>query len=60
MARASVRGHCEKLGFGAVLAEAEIGKLIDALSAGLSVFVGREKATQIRVEVQRALAKVAR
>jgi hypothetical protein len=53
MARASVRGHFEKLGLGASVDADEIQKLADALGAGLSVFVGREKAIGILGEARR-------
>lgn len=56
MARASVHGHCDKLGFGLHVDEKQVVALVNALSTGLNVFVGREKANEILGEIRLATA----
>ena len=56
MARASTRGVCEKLGIrGESMTPAETEALVGKLASGLSVFVGREKASQVVEEFHRSL-----
>ena len=58
MARAATRSHCEKLGLadGEVTPE-QVGALVERLSHGLSVFVGREKTAGVIQELRKALAE---
>ncbi len=59
MARASTRGHCDKLGFkGARLRSEQIELLVSTLSSGLSVFVGREKTALIVVSMHKEIGKL--
>lgn len=59
MARASTRGHCEKLGFsGPRLRSEQVDLLVNTLSPGLSVFVGREKTALIVVSMRSAIGKL--
>ncbi len=52
MARSSVRGQCEKQGVSVETAKAEqIVAIIDALCLALNVFIGRDKAKQVRAEL---------
>jgi hypothetical protein len=56
MARASIRGVCEKLGLqGDALSAADADALVSKLASGLRVFIGREKTDQVVVEMKRAL-----
>jgi hypothetical protein len=56
MARASTRGVCEKLGIrGESMTPQEAEALVAKLASGLSVFVGREKASQVVEEIRRSL-----
>lgn len=56
MARASVRGHAERLGVrGDRMLTGDLESLLAALGPGLSVFVGRDKTARILDEVRAAL-----
>ncbi len=56
MARASVRGLCEKLDLqGTKLSRPQVEQLIEALAPGLHVFVGKEKARALVIEIWKAI-----
>jgi hypothetical protein len=56
MARASTRGVCDKLGLrGDAMSAEEAEALVAKLASGLRVFVGREKADQVVVEMRRSV-----
>ena len=57
MARASARTHCEKLGIrDDEVTAPQIEALVGKLASGLNVFVGREKAAGVLVEMKKAMA----
>jgi hypothetical protein len=58
MARSAVLGHCQKLGLGETLDEAQLEQLLQRLAAGLNIFVGREKASQIVADARSAAKAV--
>jgi hypothetical protein len=55
MARASARGHMDKLGFGRRLMPEDIEQLLAKLRPALSVFVGRDRTEAVLSELQAAL-----
>ena len=58
MARAAVEGHAHKLGLlGSELGQAGVDALLDTLSPGLHVFIGREKTAQIVAEIRAAVER---
>jgi len=57
MARAAVEGHAHKLGLrGSELDPSGVDALLDTLSPGLHVFIGREKTVQIVAEIRATIA----
>ncbi len=59
LASASARGHCEKFGFGPRLDDHDKARLLDALSPGLNVFVGKRHAQTIVDEMRSAIDTLA-
>jgi hypothetical protein len=58
MAGAIARGHCEKLGIrGAVIDDAHLDALTDALRPGLNVFVGRDTTERVIARVRAACGR---
>jgi hypothetical protein len=59
MARASVRGHCQRLGLlGSHLGDDQVSTLIQKIHAGLNVFVGRERSARIVEELMEVAKKL--
>jgi hypothetical protein len=56
MARASVRGQCDKLHLiPSAIRPEQVTTIVDALAPGLNVFVGRDKTAQIVDAIRRAI-----
>ena len=56
MARAAVRAHIDRLGLSSEqLADADIERLLEGLSKGLVVFVGRQVSQRVVAELRAAL-----
>jgi hypothetical protein len=55
MARAAVNGHQLKLGLSPNLEGRDLDRLLDALTPGLGVFVGRDKTREVADEIRRAV-----
>jgi hypothetical protein len=56
MARASARGHCDKLLLDATLTKKQLEVLIDSLRPALNVFVGRDKTEKVIEQIRRDVA----
>jgi len=59
MAGASVRGQCDKLGLSdGPLAADQLDALLECIGPGLHVFVGRDRAKHVLVEIRESVAKL--
>jgi hypothetical protein len=57
MARAAASAHCQKLGIGNGVIQAEqVEQLLGRLGTGLNVFLGRPRSVEVVQEARRALA----
>jgi hypothetical protein len=57
MTRASARAHCEKLGIaGDDATPGQVEALIGRFGAGLNIFIGREKTSQVVRELKKAVS----
>jgi len=62
MARSAIEAHCHKLGIAATspLSPEQLDLLLGKLTAGLNIFVGREKSAAVIGDVRQALGAFGR